>query len=359
MKRLHECVVCGDPLSPGGRIDRRYCRESCRILAYRQRRRAQGSIRAHAPASAGHRAQAMPAWAARLADEQRHHQATQAALVDAKARITELDAALRKAKSAPAAPPAHDRPREAALQTRLAELEDLAREHSQQIARLQADLQAAHKRAREEEHAKESLQRQLDAQADELRAYKAAAKDRHTAAKPPNAATTEAKQPTAKPASNPQSRDLHPWEISCRESGYAVVPKWTLVHHPAQEERLHRLAEHLFSYLPGELAEQKSQRAGTRMRQFFNAAPSLLRDLSYAFVDRIAYSEPRTGKTKQQNRAHLNAALTDAQAALEQRDAVEARELDQFLEENRAPFQEFIWRLYYDAATVKLTRPRP
>lgn len=349
MKRLHECVVCGDPLSPGGRIDRRYCRESCRILAYRQRRRAQGSVRAHAPASTGHRAQAAPAWAAQLVDEQRHHQATQAALAEAKAHITELDAALRKATSAPAAPPAHDRTREAALQARLAELENLAREHSQQIARLQADLQAAHKRAREEEQAKESLQRQLDAQADEFRAYRAAAKERYT----------EPKQPTAKPASNAQSRDLHPWEISCRESGYAVVPKWSLVHHPAQEERLHRLAEHLFSYLPGELAEQKSQRSGTQMNQFFNAAPSLLRDLSYAFVDRIAYSEPRTGKTKQQNRAHLNAALTDAQAALEQRDAVEARELDQFLEENRAPFQEFIWRLYYDAATVKLARSKP
>ena len=33
------CVICGKPLSDGGRIDRRYCREACRAKAYRQRRR--------------------------------------------------------------------------------------------------------------------------------------------------------------------------------------------------------------------------------------------------------------------------------------------------------------------------------
>ena len=35
--RIKPCVICGSPLPEGARIDRRYCRESCRVQAYRQR----------------------------------------------------------------------------------------------------------------------------------------------------------------------------------------------------------------------------------------------------------------------------------------------------------------------------------
>ena len=37
--RLQHCVICGIALPEGGRIDRRSCREACRVMAYRQRRK--------------------------------------------------------------------------------------------------------------------------------------------------------------------------------------------------------------------------------------------------------------------------------------------------------------------------------
>lgn len=39
MLRAHRCVRCGDPMPIGRRVDRRYCRASCRTSAYRERRR--------------------------------------------------------------------------------------------------------------------------------------------------------------------------------------------------------------------------------------------------------------------------------------------------------------------------------
>ena len=38
MLRAHACVICGDPIPAGRRIDRRYCRMSCRSVAYRARK---------------------------------------------------------------------------------------------------------------------------------------------------------------------------------------------------------------------------------------------------------------------------------------------------------------------------------
>ena len=38
MLRAHFCVLCGDALPTRGRIDRKYCRPSCRTLAYRRRK---------------------------------------------------------------------------------------------------------------------------------------------------------------------------------------------------------------------------------------------------------------------------------------------------------------------------------
>lgn len=38
MLRAHACVTCGDPIPAGRRIDRRYCRMSCRSVAYRARK---------------------------------------------------------------------------------------------------------------------------------------------------------------------------------------------------------------------------------------------------------------------------------------------------------------------------------
>ena len=40
MLRAHFCVLCGDALPARGRIDRKYCRPSCRTLAYRRRKQA-------------------------------------------------------------------------------------------------------------------------------------------------------------------------------------------------------------------------------------------------------------------------------------------------------------------------------
>lgn len=39
MLRAHHCVRCGDPMPLGRRVDRKYCRASCRTSAYRTRRR--------------------------------------------------------------------------------------------------------------------------------------------------------------------------------------------------------------------------------------------------------------------------------------------------------------------------------
>ena len=52
--RATNCLGCGGPMSGGGRIDRRYCRPSCRTLAYRIRLRTRGIE--HGPT-------AVPRWA--------------------------------------------------------------------------------------------------------------------------------------------------------------------------------------------------------------------------------------------------------------------------------------------------------
>lgn len=38
MLRVRACVICGDPIPAGRRVDRRYCRMSCRSVAYRARK---------------------------------------------------------------------------------------------------------------------------------------------------------------------------------------------------------------------------------------------------------------------------------------------------------------------------------
>jgi len=51
MLRAHFCVLCGDPLPARGRIDRRYCRTSCRTLAYRHRKQERPGPRGSSPAA--------------------------------------------------------------------------------------------------------------------------------------------------------------------------------------------------------------------------------------------------------------------------------------------------------------------
>lgn len=46
MLRAHHCVRCGDPMPLGRRVDRKYCRASCRTSAYRERRRGTAPRRA-------------------------------------------------------------------------------------------------------------------------------------------------------------------------------------------------------------------------------------------------------------------------------------------------------------------------
>ncbi len=55
MLRAHACVICGDPIPAGRRVDRRYCRMSCRSVAYRARKGAKqpaGSTWPEAPDAA-------------------------------------------------------------------------------------------------------------------------------------------------------------------------------------------------------------------------------------------------------------------------------------------------------------------
>ena len=51
MLRAHFCALCGDPLPARGRIDRRYCRTSCRTLAYRHRKQERPGPRGTSAAS--------------------------------------------------------------------------------------------------------------------------------------------------------------------------------------------------------------------------------------------------------------------------------------------------------------------
>lgn len=46
-----KCILCGAPLPDGRRRDRRYCREACRVMAYRERRRSTGAGAARPPAT--------------------------------------------------------------------------------------------------------------------------------------------------------------------------------------------------------------------------------------------------------------------------------------------------------------------
>ena len=46
MLRAHACVICGDPIPAGRRLDRRYCKVSCRSVAYRARKGGQPAVTA-------------------------------------------------------------------------------------------------------------------------------------------------------------------------------------------------------------------------------------------------------------------------------------------------------------------------
>lgn len=53
MLRVRACVICGDPIPAGRRVDRRYCRMSCRSVAYRARKGAKRPPAATSPGAPG------------------------------------------------------------------------------------------------------------------------------------------------------------------------------------------------------------------------------------------------------------------------------------------------------------------
>lgn len=61
MLRAHHCVRCGDPMPLGRRVDRKYCRASCRTSAYRTRRRQTAPHRGARTGKAQQTSESLPA----------------------------------------------------------------------------------------------------------------------------------------------------------------------------------------------------------------------------------------------------------------------------------------------------------
>ena len=108
MLRAHFCVLCGDPLPARGRIDRRYCRTSCRTLAYRRRKQERPGPSASSPAA--RRVDQRAAAVELVVRLERLAATTQQELAVARLQLAQLEAINRPPEAVTAGSPAASQP---------------------------------------------------------------------------------------------------------------------------------------------------------------------------------------------------------------------------------------------------------
>lgn len=111
MLRAHFCLFCGEPMEAGGRIDRKYCRPSCRTLAYRDRNGHRRKARPASTAAIATPPSALVELAMRLEAQEAESRREMSALRQRNAELEAEIARLRTATSLPRVSKAEPEPR--------------------------------------------------------------------------------------------------------------------------------------------------------------------------------------------------------------------------------------------------------
>jgi DNA repair exonuclease SbcCD ATPase subunit len=241
------CVVCGNPLPTGGRIDRKYCREACRVMAYRDRHR----LDKPEPSVAS----------------------------DTTTEGSQLE-------------PTAKRPERA---TRLSnELESA-------IARI-ADLESQGRALRQRAN---SLELQLEATQRRLSTVEAVLRQMRTKAQQPGGTQTAATGPSV-----PPSQKTLPWMIPSSHDLLGYVPKWPLLDQKELTKIEHE-AEQALRMLPVALIYKGLSDIAVQIRQCEQRPDRLLQQVNRTLVRRIACIEKTERATEEQTLELLDRVLAD------------------------------------------------
>ncbi len=251
--RVKQCVMCGNPLPEGGRIDRRYCREACRVMAYRER---------HQPA---------------LLDKA--PPAPVVAGTDGRSPIQE--------SSAP---------------------EELATAQ-ERIADLEAQCRALRQRAVSIELQHEATQRRLFAVEAAVRRLRAAGKSASPEASDVSAEPAAGEKKAAEPDAS-HARNLPFWMTPSSDDLGGPVPKWTLLSEDfitTVDTRMERMLAHL----PELFVLLGRTNAAVQLRQWQRSEVRTFRRLARAIVRRVVCTELSERKTESQMRELVDLVLKD------------------------------------------------
>jgi hypothetical protein len=246
--RTKHCVICGSPLPEGVRIDRRYCREACRVMAYRQRRKPDSLS---VPASPDE-------------DANPSEQASAASTSSARDTHTPADLAT-----------AIDR-----------------------IADLESQCRALRQRATSLELQHEATQRRMAAMELALRRMRAvgsesAAKHDATRDSPSNAE----KKPGA--SSEIPSIELLPWMMPSQDDLSGQVPKWTLLQDDFMTDLDSRI-DHFMASLPEGLVALGLSSHAVQIRQWQRSDVRTFRRMARAIARRIICTDQAVRKSDAQ-----------------------------------------------------------
>jgi len=230
------CVVCGNPLPTGGRIDRKYCREACRVMAYRERHR-----------------------------------------LDKPEPLVASDATTEGSQSEPTT----KRPERA---TRLSnELESA-------IARI-VDLESQGRALRQRAN---SLELQLEATQRRLSTVEMVIRQMRTKAQQPGGTQTA----TTGPSMQPSQKTL-PWMIPSSHDLLGYVPKWPLLDQKELAKIEHEI-EQALRMLPIALVHKGLPDLAVQLRQCEQRPDKLLQRVNRAIIWRIACIEKTDRTTEEQ-----------------------------------------------------------
>lgn len=258
--RLMFCVICGEPIPQGGRIDRRYCRESCRVQAYRQRhkhgtitRRPEGTGTGEAPASEPSASTTLPPETARLAAEQ------------ATAR--------------------------------------------EQIKELASQNRALQQRALSIELKHEEVQRRMAAMEAAIRQLRAAGADTavQSAQEPIPSASTENKHDA--PESSSSNAPL-PWMMPSADPLVGPTPKWTLMRED-YFAKIDARIDDLLTPLPDAMKQLGLSYEALQLRMWQRSEVRTLRCVARALARRFICTERSARTTEPQIRSLIKLALDD------------------------------------------------
>jgi len=241
------CVVCGNPLPTGGRIDRKYCREACRVMAYRDRHR--------------------------------------------------LDKPEPSAVSNPATEDRQPRP-EAKQPEQSTRLSSSLESATARIVDLESQGRALRQRAN-------SLELQLEATQRRLSTVEMVIRQMRSTAQQPGGTRTAATGP-----STPPSQQTLPWMIPSSHDLLGHVSKWPLLDQKELTKIEHEV-EQTLRLLPSALVFKEIPDLAVQLRQCEQRPDKLLHKVNRAIAQRIACVEKSERTTDEQIRNLLDQLLAD------------------------------------------------